>query len=117
MEHKEIELRSEELQDVMGKVPPWILRWGIAALFGIVIVLLTGSAFFAYPDVIQAPITLTGSTPPAGIVAFSSGKLDMMRTVDNQILPNMQGLADIITEEQSLLARFVLPMKQILRDF
>ena len=83
-EQKEVELRSEELQDVMGKIPSWILRRGIAVLFGIVIVLLVGSAFFMYPDMIQAPIVLTGSTPPAGVIAFSSGKLDMLDTQDNQ---------------------------------
>ena len=85
-EKREVELRSEELQDVMGKIPPWILRWGIIVLFGVVVVLLGGSAFFTYPDVIQAPLTLTGSTPPAGIIAFSSGKLDMLHTVDNQFV-------------------------------
>jgi len=30
-------------------------------------------------------------------------------------LPNMQGAADIITENMSLLERFVIPMKQILK--
>ena len=79
-----VELRSEELQEVMGKIPPWILRRGITVLFCVVTVLLVGSAFFMYPDVIQAPLTLTGSTPPAGVVAFSSGKLDMRNTRDNQ---------------------------------
>ena len=83
-EMKEVELRSEELQDVMGKIPPWILRMGITVLFCIVVVLLVGSGFFKYPDVIQAPVMLTGSTPPAGIIAFSSGKLDMLNTRDNQ---------------------------------
>ena len=37
--YKEIELRSEEVQEVMGRVPPWILRWGIAVLFGILLIL------------------------------------------------------------------------------
>ena len=79
-----VELRSEELQEVMGKIPPWILRWGIMVLFGVVVILLAGSAFFTYPDVIQAPVELTGSMPPAGVIAFSSGKLDMLNTHDNQ---------------------------------
>ena len=85
-ERKAVELRSEELQDIMGKIPPWILRWGITVLFGVVIVLLIGSSFFTYPDTIQAPIELTGSTPPAGINASSSGKLDMLNTENNQLV-------------------------------
>jgi HlyD family secretion protein len=31
-------------------------------------------------------------------------------------LPNMQGIADIITEDLSLLERFVMPMKKIWKD-
>lgn len=80
---KDVELRSEELHEVMGKIPSWILRRGIAVLFAVVVVLLVGSYFFQYPDVIEAPVVLTGSTPPAGIVAFSSGKLEIL-IADNQ---------------------------------
>ena len=82
--HKEVELRSEELHEVMGKIPPWILRRGITVLFCIVGMLLAGSYFFRYPDVITAPVVLTGAVPPANIIAFSSGKLDMLDTKDNQ---------------------------------
>ena len=104
MEKKElkvVELRSEELQEVMGKIPPWILRWGIAVLFGVVVVLLVGSSFFTYPDVIQAPLQLTGSTPPAGIIAFSSGKLDMLNTENNQIVQAGDYLAVIHNPAQT----------------
>ena len=52
-EYKEIELRSEEVQEVMSHVPVWILRWGITVLFCIVIILLIGSYLFKYPDVVE----------------------------------------------------------------
>jgi HlyD family secretion protein len=79
-----IELRSEEFQEVLGGVPSWILRWGIMLLAIIVGLLLTGSAVIKYPDVISARIVLTGSNPPADIVARSSGKLKELPVVDNQ---------------------------------
>jgi len=100
-ELKEVELRSEELQDVMGKIPPWILRWGITVLFGVVIVLLVGSSYFTYPDVIQAPIQLTGATPPAGLIAYSSGKIDMLHTEDNQFVKAGDYLAVIQNPAQT----------------
>ena len=110
-ELKEVELRSEELQEVMGKIPSWILRRGIAVLFGVVVVLLVGSAFFTYPDMIQAPVTLTGSTPPAGVIAFSSGKLDMLHTQDNQEVREGDYLAVIhnaaLTNDVLYLKRFL----------
>lgn len=71
--NKDIELRSEEVQEVMGQVPAWIVRWGIRLLFLVVVTLLVGSCFFKYPDVITADMTLTGQHPatagcqPAGL--------------------------------------------------
>ena len=42
---KEIELRSEEVQEVMGQIPAWIVRWGITILFIVVLVLLVGGGW------------------------------------------------------------------------
>lgn len=83
-EEDKIELRSEEFQEVLGYVPPWILRWGITVLAVVVVILLVGSAIIKYPDVIPAQIVLTGSTPPAIIATHFSGKIDELFVKDNQ---------------------------------
>lgn len=82
--HKAIELRSEEVQEVMSQIPPWILRYGITELFVIVIALLIGSWFFKYPDVIKAEIIITSLEPPANIIARSTGKIDEIYVRNNQ---------------------------------
>jgi HlyD family secretion protein len=79
-----IELRSEELQEVLGGVPPWILRWGITLLGGVAVLLLVGSMVFRYPDVITAQATLTGAFPPAAIVAHATGRIDTLCVRDRQ---------------------------------
>lgn len=71
-----IELRSEDVQDVMGQIPSWILRWGITAVAVIVIVIFVGCFFFRYPDTLSAPITVTTSSPPVEVYAKESGKLE-----------------------------------------
>ena len=90
-----IELRSEEFQEVLGSVPPWILRWGITVLAVVVVILLIGSAIVKYPDVISAQITLTGSTPPATLVAHASGKIKELYVKDNQEVKTGEYLAVI----------------------
>lgn len=82
--YKEIELRSEEVQEVMSEIPPWILRRGITALFVIVTALLIGSWFFKYPDTITAEITVTSLEPPASIIARSTGKIDEIFAQNNR---------------------------------
>ena len=48
----EIELRSEDFQEVLSDMPPWILRWGITTVATIVVILIIGSSIFKYPDTI-----------------------------------------------------------------
>ena len=59
---KEIELRSEEVQEVMNRVPPAILRYGSGVLLGIVLLLLGGSAWFSYPETVVTEFTLATGT-------------------------------------------------------
>jgi HlyD family secretion protein len=82
--YREIELRSEEVQEVMGQTPAWILRWGITVLFAVVAALVAGSCFFRYPDVITAEMTLTGRSPAAQIVSRASGKIGKLYVEDGQ---------------------------------
>lgn len=49
-----------------------------------IIVFLLGSYFFKYPDVIQSSIVVTTETPPAAIVARSTGKIQELFVLNNQ---------------------------------
>ena len=119
-EEEKIELRSEEFQEVLGAVPPWILRWGITVLAVVVVILLIGSAVVKYPDVIPAQIVLTGSTPPATIVAHASGKIKELYAKDNQEVKTGEYLAVIdnpaktgdVWELKKFLDCFVVPPRK-----
>lgn len=87
-----IELRSEEVQEIMGTPPAWIVRWGITIILLVVFVLLTGSFFYKYPDLIDARVTILSENPPVQVVARADGKLvnifiaDKQRVSANQLL-------------------------------
>ena len=48
-----IELRSEKVRNIIGKIPPMIIRVGISVIFFIIIGLLAGSYFFKYDYTIE----------------------------------------------------------------
>jgi HlyD family secretion protein len=112
-EEDKIELRSEEFQEVLGKVPSWILRWGISVLAFVVIIILTGSAIIKYPDTIAAQFVLTGSTPPAAIVVRASGKIEQLYVNDNQEVKRGDYLAVI---DNPALTGNVINLKSYLKQ-
>ena len=112
-EYKDIELRSEDFNDVLGGVPPWVLRWGITAIALVVVILLIGSAIFKYPDIISSSVSLPGTSPVVGIVAKTSGKLHMLYVKDNQNIRQGEHLAVI---ENPANSENVLKLKNILKS-
>lgn len=54
-----LELRSEEVQEILTKVPHWMIRWGNILFLFLIIVLLTLSWFIKYPDIITSNTIVT----------------------------------------------------------
>lgn len=81
-----IEIRSDEFQEILGDIPSWILRWGITILSIIIIIISIGCSIFKYPDIITSDMQLTGRIPPAKIVAMTNGKLQELYVEDNQFI-------------------------------
>lgn len=81
---EDIELRSEAFQEILGNIPPCILRIGITVIAFILAIILIGSAIFKYPDIITAQMELTGSTPTSAIVARNSGKIKELYITNEQ---------------------------------
>lgn len=73
---KEIELRSEEVREILTRPPHALVRWGITVFFTVLALFFIGGCFFEYPDVISAPVTITTEHPPVWIVARGSGKIE-----------------------------------------
>lgn len=70
-----LELRSEEVQELMGKIPPAILRVGISVILVFVILIYIASNFIKYPDIIAIPIVAKNVNCMAEIKAVKSGLL------------------------------------------
>jgi multidrug resistance efflux pump len=83
------ELRSEEVQDILTKVPHWMIRWGTILIFGIIIMLFFTSWFLKYPDVVASEIVITTNIPPEKLVAKNSGRIEAILVKDKSLItPN-----------------------------
>jgi multidrug resistance efflux pump len=79
-----IELQSNEVEDMLGRVPGWITRNGIILFLFLLALLIFGSWVFRYPDIKQARILVTSVNPPADLEARTNGKITRLFVNDNQ---------------------------------
>ncbi|MBL0736054.1 HlyD family efflux transporter periplasmic adaptor subunit [Flavobacterium sp. GN10] len=110
-ENVSIELRSEEVQDILTKVPHWMIRWGNLMIFGIILMLFFTSWLIKYPDVITTQIIITSNIPPEKLVARKSGKIEAILVKQNKIVSKNTPLAVI---ENAANYNDVLKLKSIL---
>ena len=106
-QEEKIELRSEEVQELMGQIPPWILRWGISLVGVILLGVLAGSCFFKYPETLTAEITVTTETPPVELYTLATGKLERVMMVNQQQVEAGQVLAVVESTADFMDVAFV----------
>ncbi|MCW3083147.1 MAG: HlyD family efflux transporter periplasmic adaptor subunit [Bacteroidetes bacterium] len=81
---KEIEIKTEEVNELLTAVPKWIVRRGISLIFLVMVLALAASVFIRYPDTLSAKMVITTNNPPATLVAKSTGKIVLLNVKNGQ---------------------------------
>lgn len=89
----EIELRSEEVQEILSKIPHWMIRWGSTLFLLLILIVLGLSWLIKYPDVIKSETTLTTQIPPQKEFARITAKLDSIYVQESQEVEKNKVLA------------------------
>lgn len=95
-----LELRSENVQDILTQPPHWMIRWGNTVIFVILLMVLLMSYVIKYPEFIPAPIVVTSKNPPEKLEARTNSKIEKILVKDhqsvnkNQVMMVLQSAAD-----------------------
>jgi len=90
---KNVEIRSEPVQEILTYVPHWLVHSGSTAVLVALVFLLTGSYFIKYPDTIHAPLVLTTGKPPLRLIAMTSGNIQKLFVQDRDPVSKADYLA------------------------
>ncbi len=93
MPNNNIELRSEEVQEILEATPIWMIRWGNIVVLSLIVMLLFISWFVKYPDVIGASAIISTKLPPQKEYAKTNGKIASILVTDNQQVKSNTALA------------------------
>ena len=75
---EDLGIHSEEVQEVLGTPPRWIVRWGTTIAFLLFLILAWLAWIVKYPEKIEAPITITSAIPPTDIIAQEKGYINQL---------------------------------------
>ncbi|OFX22988.1 MAG: hypothetical protein A2033_13235 [Bacteroidetes bacterium GWA2_31_9] len=111
---KNIELRNDELDEILEKHPTWFVRFGIIIFSSIVILMLAGAYIFKYPDIISTKISIVTENIPIILFAKTEGRITQLFVTDKEkvekekILAIIENTADYnhVFELKSELERF-----------
>ncbi len=92
---KNIHLRSDEISEIMGIPPRWVVRWGITIIFIVIATVFIGSAFFRYPDIVSATVTITSENPVSVLISKANGKIAKINYPDNSVVSKNDTIAII----------------------
>lgn len=93
--NEHIELRSDDVQEIMSHVPNWMIRWGITLIFGLIALFIFISWFIQYPDTINGSISISTKKPLIRIVCKSSGELIDLAFKDGESVTSESTIARI----------------------
>lgn len=84
---------TEEMQDIIGAPPGWLLRWGISLFFAVLVLIVVLGALIKYPDIVNAQLKVDSPNSPKPVVAKVSGKLVQLLVNENQMVKAGEPLA------------------------
>ncbi len=76
---------QNEIDQILGHPPNWLLRWGLSLLFVAAIIFTFLAWLIKYPDIISTEVQILTDNPAIRIVPTTSGKIQEM-FVENQEL-------------------------------
>ncbi|HUZ58897.1 MAG TPA: HlyD family efflux transporter periplasmic adaptor subunit [Hanamia sp.] len=67
--------RSERAQEIISRPPGFIEKWALMLFLAILLLLISGTWLFRYPDLIEPSGTLTATNAPKEIISLQTGRL------------------------------------------
>uniref|UniRef100_F4C9Y5 HlyD family secretion protein n=1 Tax=Sphingobacterium sp. (strain 21) TaxID=743722 RepID=F4C9Y5_SPHS2 len=88
---------SNEMEEIVGQVPPWLIRWGIGVLFLVAIIALAIIRQVRFPDTLIAKVLIQAKEQP--------GKVTIRREDANQHFRFLVKDGDLVKVGDTLLVR------------
>ncbi|MDR3339775.1 MAG: HlyD family secretion protein [Candidatus Symbiothrix sp.] len=84
--HSQIELRNQEMTDLLGDAPVWLIHTGSYLLYGVLSMFLLGTVFISYPDVVRGQAVIDDLANVEWVTVNSSGQIETLFVRNDSIV-------------------------------
>ena len=88
-----LELRSEEVHEILSKRPAGIIRYGLSILGLVLLLGVFASWYIKYPEIVKSLVMITTEIPPLKVSPRASGRLQKLLVKPNQTVKQGDFLA------------------------
>jgi multidrug efflux pump subunit AcrA (membrane-fusion protein) len=99
---------SDEILDILGETPSWIVRTGASVIAGILILFFIGTWVIKYPEVLKGNALVTSKIPIIRVVAPAGGRMTRLLIKDETIVKK----GDILAETENITKLENIPIMQ-----
>lgn len=79
-----INLRSEQVQEVLETPPNWLVRWGSLVMLGIILLFFLLACIIKYPEFISSTIIISSQNPPEKIEVRIDSRIEKLIAKDQK---------------------------------
>lgn len=77
-----INLRSEQVQEVLETPPNWLIRWGSLVMLGLILLFFLLACIIKYPEFISSTIIISSQNPPEKIEVRIDSRIEKLIAKD-----------------------------------
>lgn len=113
-----IELRSDEVEEIISLVPNWMIRWGNTLILLLVVAGIFMTWLIKYPDVITGEATITTKKESIQLVSQSSGSISYLlpegtSVKKGELIASIQ--SNLTSNSQQILKSLISDLKKSIR--
>lgn len=105
---------SYEVQEIMGRMPHWILRWGIFLIVSLLFSAIIFSCFFFYPEKLTVKVRIEMDSLPSTIIPSIGKRLDIIHIRTGALVTKGQVLAEV---KSNLKSEDILLIQELLEHW
>ena len=86
-------IHSDPVKEIISNPPANLIRWGTAAIAGVILIILLFSWILRYPNIVASPVQITTENPPVTLVSKITGRIMNLDVINRENVKAGQLLA------------------------